>query len=230
MEEPGQFPAPFVPSRPARTRSRFQAPWMATSSTLSVTSGPETFDEVQDIAAATFPAAQYPTNADLASRIEQESEPRRPSHGRTGESERGERRRIERQDVRHHRDRGRRARADRASRRSPPEARLADVLAHAGTPDEQVALVTVVAGLWVGWAGVSRLRRSGVPATAHRRAPGSVGAGCGVVVAGLTLPRQFLRPNPASATPTGARPASTATLRSNGRPRARMSRGRRSRS
>ena len=35
---------------------------------------PKTFDEAQDIAAATFPAVQYPTNTDLASRIEQESE------------------------------------------------------------------------------------------------------------------------------------------------------------
>ena len=37
------------------------------------------------------------------------------------------------------------------------------MLAHAGTPDEQVALLMVVAGLWVGWAGLSRLRGRGFP-------------------------------------------------------------------
>lgn len=41
---------------------------------LSLTSGPKTFDEAQDVASATFPQVQFPTNADLASRIEQESE------------------------------------------------------------------------------------------------------------------------------------------------------------
>ena len=32
------------------------------------------------------------------------------------------------------------------------------------------------------------------------------------MIAGLTLPRQFMRPNVATPTPSGARPASTATL------------------
>ena len=41
---------------------------------LSLASGPKTFDEVQDLAGATFPAVQFPTNADLASRIQQESD------------------------------------------------------------------------------------------------------------------------------------------------------------
>ena len=40
----------------------------------SFTSGPKTFDEVQDISGATFPQVQAPTNADLASRIQKESD------------------------------------------------------------------------------------------------------------------------------------------------------------
>lgn len=85
------------------------------------------------------------------------------------------------------------------------------MLAHAGTPDEQVALVTVVAGLWVGWAGVSRVRHRGFPRLPMAAAYALTGAGVIVVVAGLTLPRQFMRPKPSPA-PTGARPASTATI------------------
>jgi hypothetical protein len=86
------------------------------------------------------------------------------------------------------------------------------VLAHAGTPDEQIALVTVVAGLWVGWAGVSRLRGRGFPRIPLWGAWGLSVLGLVIVVGGLTLPRQFMRPNVASPTPSGARPSSSATL------------------
>ncbi|MGZ5307184.1 MAG: hypothetical protein ACXWEG_10665 [Actinomycetota bacterium] len=83
------------------------------------------------------------------------------------------------------------------------------MLAHGGTPDEQVAMVTVVAGLWIGWAGLSRIRDKGFPRLPLGGAYGLAVVGAIVVIAGLTLPRQFLRP---TATPSGARPASTATL------------------
>jgi hypothetical protein len=86
------------------------------------------------------------------------------------------------------------------------------VLAHAGTPDEQVALLIVVAGLWVGWAGLSRLRGRGSARLTPASAWALSGLGVVIVVAGLILPRQFIRPDPASGTPTGGRPASTATL------------------
>ena len=86
------------------------------------------------------------------------------------------------------------------------------MLAHAGTPDEQIALLMVVTGLWVGWAGLSRLRGRGFPRLPLASAWVLSGLGVVILVAGLILPRQFLRPNPASATPAGARPASTATL------------------
>jgi hypothetical protein len=88
------------------------------------------------------------------------------------------------------------------------------VLAHGGTPDEQVALITVVAGLWLGWAGMSRLRHKGFPRMPIGGAWTLAIAGGVVVIAGLTLPRQFMRPNAATPTaiPSGARPPSTATL------------------
>jgi len=88
------------------------------------------------------------------------------------------------------------------------------VLAHAGTPDEQVALITVVAGLWIGWAGVSRIRNTGFPRVPLGGAWFLAVVGGVVVIAGLTLPRQFMRPNATSPTaiPSGARPVSTATL------------------
>jgi hypothetical protein len=86
------------------------------------------------------------------------------------------------------------------------------VLAHAGTPDEQVALVTVVIGLWIGWAGLSRIRDKGFPRLPVGGAWALCVLGVAIMVAGLTLPRQFLRPSTASATPSGPRPASTASI------------------
>ena len=78
------------------------------------------------------------------------------------------------------------------------------MLAHAGTPDEQVALLIVVAGLWIGWAGVSRLRSRGFPRLPVWAAYTLTGAGVVVMVAGLTLPRQFMRPK-VSPPPSGPR-------------------------
>ena len=86
------------------------------------------------------------------------------------------------------------------------------MLAHGGTPDEQVALVTVVAGLWLGWAGLTRIRDKGFPRLPVGGAWSLAVVGGIIVIAGLTLPRQFMRPNVATPTPSGARPASTATL------------------
>ena len=87
------------------------------------------------------------------------------------------------------------------------------MLAHGGTPDEQVAMVTVVAGLWLGWAGTTRIRDKGFPRLPIVGAWSLAVVGTVVVIAGLTLPRQFLRPNATpTAIPSGARPASTATI------------------
>jgi hypothetical protein len=86
------------------------------------------------------------------------------------------------------------------------------VLAHGGSPDEQVAMVTVVAGLWLGWAGVTRIRDRGFPRLPLGGAWSLAVVGAVVVIAGLTLPRQFVRPNTPTTTPSGTRPPSTATL------------------
>jgi len=75
------------------------------------------------------------------------------------------------------------------------------VLAHSGTPDEQVAMFMVVAGLWVGWAGLSRLRGRGFPRLPLSGAWVLSGLGITIVFAGLILPRQFMRPSPANVTP-----------------------------
>ena len=85
------------------------------------------------------------------------------------------------------------------------------MLAHGGTPDEQVALLVVVAGLWIGWAGLSRLRGRAFPRLPLSGAWVLSGLGAAIMVGGLTLPRQFMRPNPTSDR-VGVRPASTATL------------------
>jgi hypothetical protein len=72
-ETPGQYQAPFVPSQAGAYTFTLAGTLDGTKFDLSLTSGPQTFDEVQDIAGATFPPVQYPTNAELATRIEQEA-------------------------------------------------------------------------------------------------------------------------------------------------------------
>jgi hypothetical protein len=74
MEDPGQFQAPFVPSQAGAYTFTLSGSVDGDALELSLTSGPKTFDEAQDVTAATFPAVRYPTNVDLASRIDQESE------------------------------------------------------------------------------------------------------------------------------------------------------------
>jgi hypothetical protein len=74
LEEPGQYQAPFIPSQAGAYTFTLSGTLDGVKFDLSLTSGPKTFDEVQDLAGATFPAVQFPTNADLASRIQQESD------------------------------------------------------------------------------------------------------------------------------------------------------------
>jgi hypothetical protein len=74
LEVPGQYQAPFVPSQAGAYTFTLSGTLDGVKFDLSLTSGPQTFDEVQDIAGATFPQVQAPTNADLASRIQEESD------------------------------------------------------------------------------------------------------------------------------------------------------------
>ncbi len=73
LETPGQYQAAFVPSQAGAYTFALSGTLEGVTFDLSLTSGPKTFDEVQDLAGATFPPVQAPTNADLATRIQQES-------------------------------------------------------------------------------------------------------------------------------------------------------------
>jgi hypothetical protein len=74
LEEPGQYQAPFIPSQAGAYTFALSGTLDGVRFDLSLTSGPKTFDEVQGLEGATFPVVQFPTNADLASRIDQESD------------------------------------------------------------------------------------------------------------------------------------------------------------
>jgi len=82
------------------------------------------------------------------------------------------------------------------------------MLAHAGAPDETWSVVMVFAGLWVGWAGWSRLRGRGFPRLPLAGAYGLMGVAGVLVVGAAFLPRAILGPR----LPSGPRPSSTATL------------------
>jgi hypothetical protein len=70
---PGDYRAYFVPSQPGDYTFHITGSYHGTKIDESFTSGPKTFSSVKDLSSATFPAVQAPTNADLASRIQQES-------------------------------------------------------------------------------------------------------------------------------------------------------------
>lgn len=70
---PGDYRAPFIPSEPGPYTFHVTGSVGSQKIDFSVTSGPKTFDEVQDPAAAMFPPVQAPSNAELASRVDAES-------------------------------------------------------------------------------------------------------------------------------------------------------------
>jgi hypothetical protein len=71
---PGDYRAFFVPTQPGDYTFHITGTIHGTKVNESFTSGPKTFATVEDIAGATFPKVDYPTNADLASRIQTESD------------------------------------------------------------------------------------------------------------------------------------------------------------
>jgi hypothetical protein len=71
---PGDYRAYFVPSQAGDYTFHITGSYHGTKIDESFTSGPTTFSSVKDLSGSTFPAVQAPTNAELATRIQQESE------------------------------------------------------------------------------------------------------------------------------------------------------------
>jgi hypothetical protein len=88
------------------------------------------------------------------------------------------------------------------------------LLAHAGGVDETLSIVLLFAGLWVGWAGWSRLKGRGFPRLPVGGAWALVGAGVVLGVSAAVLPRMIFGPTgiPPAASPAEVRPASSATI------------------
>jgi hypothetical protein len=70
---PGDYRAWFIPSQPGSYTFHFTGTVHGTKIDETLTSGPKTFDEVQDPAEAAFPPANTPTNQELADRIQQDA-------------------------------------------------------------------------------------------------------------------------------------------------------------
>ena len=92
------------------------------------------------------------------------------------------------------------------------------ILAHAGAADESLAVAMVFAALWIGWVGWSRVRGTGFARLPRGAGVALIAIGVAVLVAAAIVPRAVLGPTPdpvagaASVTPSGPRPASTATI------------------
>ena len=88
------------------------------------------------------------------------------------------------------------------------------MLAHAGAADESFGVVLLIAGLWVGWIAVSRIRGRSFPRIPLTAAWAGVSLALILVAGAAVLPaRVFPRTDAtATATASGPRPASTATI------------------
>jgi hypothetical protein len=71
---PGDYRAYFVPSQAGDYTFHITGSIDGTKVDESFTSSPQTFSSVKELSGATFPQVQAPTNADLASRIQEESD------------------------------------------------------------------------------------------------------------------------------------------------------------
>jgi len=71
--EPGDYRAWFVPSLPGTYTFRITGRVDGEEIDETVRSGPQTFSDVIDVAEATFPPVDAPTNEELATRVERES-------------------------------------------------------------------------------------------------------------------------------------------------------------
>jgi hypothetical protein len=89
------------------------------------------------------------------------------------------------------------------------------MLAHQGAADESLSVVMLFAGLWVGWAGWSRLKGKGFPLMPMAGAVALVGAGVALAISAAIVPRALFPPTPSGqpvSPVSGPRPSSTATL------------------
>lgn len=87
------------------------------------------------------------------------------------------------------------------------------MLAHAGGADESLSVFLLFAGLWVGWAGWSRLKGKGFPRLPVRAAYALIAVGVVLAISAAVIPRRIFGPTgvrPPS--PVAVRPASTATI------------------
>ena len=71
---PGDYRVYFVPSQAGDYTFHITGTYHETDIDESFTSGPKTFSSVKDLSGSTFPAVQAPTSAELASRIQEESD------------------------------------------------------------------------------------------------------------------------------------------------------------
>jgi hypothetical protein len=89
------------------------------------------------------------------------------------------------------------------------------VLAHAGGAPETLSVFLLFGGIWVGWAGWSRVKSKGFPRMPIRVAYSLLGVAVALALSAGFLPQVIwgASGNPPPATPaTGARPRSTATI------------------
>jgi hypothetical protein len=68
---PGDYRAPFIPSEPGPYTFHVTGSVDGEKVDFSMTSGPKTFDDVQDPGTAMFPAIQAPSAADLSTKLDQ---------------------------------------------------------------------------------------------------------------------------------------------------------------
>ena len=71
--EPGEYRADFVPSQPGKYTFHFTGTIEGQEVDEEMTAGPDTFSVVEDVATASFPAVDAPSNDELATRIDEES-------------------------------------------------------------------------------------------------------------------------------------------------------------
>ena len=78
------------------------------------------------------------------------------------------------------------------------------MLPHAGGADESLGVLLLFSGLWVGWAGWSRLKNKGFPRLPTRVAYVLVAAGVVLAVSAAVIPRRIFGPTGIRQTLPGA--------------------------